>query len=528
MERLALWYQTPQPPGIPGVVFPRETQSVLDVPESPDGSMRVAIADLDGNGRAEIVVGPSRGRIMTFQRRTDGTFASSRSVAAPPEPMLSGFLATDLTADGLADVAFVTARGLRYLTMHDGSLALRAGGPRNAQLALERTRPVEGTGAAGIVRLLSSDVDRDGRPEVVTLARIAGGAPAITALSAVPDVPPQALLPASDVMDLAAADFNRDGFGDVAVVRGSEDGPRPRTAEVRYGPDHGSAVALSLPWKDANEIAAGEIDGDGWPDLLVVDGLDDWGDDVCREYGPTDNPGLNIETCPFPRVVPFLGGPGGGFRMAAGGLPFRSSYLYYAPQLIDLNGDGRDESVFEATDSSTVMYMNRWTVVPFPPDPPKPPDPSPPDDRPTPGPSTGGGGASGGASGQGAKAGEASRPRSGGRSRPKLAVLRVPKIASAHGPITLRMACTAACTVSVARTLVIIRPGGSTRFQPLPLRQIRIPVNKLAIERYSLSQSRRSLVLRMRKAAGRVQLRIRVSIVGAAPAVAKRFTVTLR
>ncbi len=102
----------------------------------------LAVADLDGEGRPEILAGTDEGRILAF-REGRPVFEARAGDA------VTFLLAADLEGDGRAEVVAATASGSILVLEGDGS---------------ERFRRLLGQ---GVVALLASDLDRDGRSEIV-------------------------------------------------------------------------------------------------------------------------------------------------------------------------------------------------------------------------------------------------------------------------------------------------------------------------------------------------------------------------
>jgi len=202
----------------------------------------------------------------------------------------TGIAAADLDSDGVADVAVAAGEEARgavaiLLGLGDGRFEPLAGGPLHV-----------GAGAKG---LTIADVDRDGRPDVLTANAFAGSVSIL--LNRLGAGGEGGFEPANVPVDespeaLVAGDWNADGRVDLVVV----DRTGPKGAVFLAGDGRGGFVrgeefeAGRFP----SAAAAADFDGDGNLDVAVASNLSY---DVLVAYG--DGAGR------FPRRRSFLAGP---------------------------------------------------------------------------------------------------------------------------------------------------------------------------------------------------------------------------
>jgi hypothetical protein len=273
-----------------------------DGPVARSGTYPIAVenaGDVNGDGRPDFIVG-FRGQdaYVVFGRSTPGTVdlaalgAGGFRIEGAVEDVAG---AGDVNGDGLAD------------------LVVGSGGGAFVVFGKSSTSPVDlsalGAGAAGGFAIFPP-------PGSSTPLGTCSG----------PDI-------GSSVDGIG--DFNGDGRPDVVVA-----GPRPLVsfcggggdAWVVYGKPSTGAVALGDPqgqaeflWPGVNAAGAGDVNGDGRPDVIVGTGSPDIG-------------GGNGAT------VRFAGG--GGFFMTGGGAGFSTAGVG------DVNGDGLADVAVGAPDAS--------------------------------------------------------------------------------------------------------------------------------------------------------------------------------
>lgn len=255
--------------------------------------------------------------------------------ACAPHPSGAHFTAAAAPSGGAVEAALLLP-GPTSTTAGDVALAAAAGLSARYTVAASGIAALSaGTPAAPAGRarqLISADLDGDCRPDAIL---VAGGA-ALSAWHNAVDgsFTPLATVGSADVVAVAAGDVDGDGFVDLVAVGGS-------AAHVWIndgaGHFHELAGALDAAPTDATAVALADLDGDGHLDLVL---------------------GQGSATAEVARV--YLNDKGGSahFTFAAAALPPKPARVS-ALAIADVDGDGDLDLVMAQLGGPVRLYLNR-------------------------------------------------------------------------------------------------------------------------------------------------------------------------
>lgn len=226
----------------------------------PSGSdlARAAIGDFDGDGVADVVTADDDDLLLRVHGGDGhGSFGSPSLTSIPDRPF--ALAVGDFDENGRDDVASLCGTPTR--------LAIFTAGP-TGRLAPAWEIPASFVGSS----LAVADFDEDGHADLAfgssgrTLTVRFGSGTGEFAVSAAIDVG------VSASAGIAAADFDGDGHADMALVqRGPADDPYMATLAVIRGDGLGGFSAPTLLAGFSNLAAVLDVDRDGRPDLAAVD-----------------------------------------------------------------------------------------------------------------------------------------------------------------------------------------------------------------------------------------------------------------
>lgn len=310
-----------------------------------DAGHRMAAGDFDGDGDEDAIVldgsfPPNQGGRTLFWRNVGGTFEDATAAAFEPdsvgEDTTRDYDVADFNGDGVPDLfraqhgydadPYPGAPNVLLLSQPDGTMADVSG---------THITPNEASGFTHTSA--AADIDCDGDPDVFTsdLSSAIGGRAYLYVndgaghlVHDAPRLPADIADGSLSVLSAASCDFDRDGDPDLFLGRWGSATPDPlhdfllvndgfgrfRRVDGTLPPSHFGAETIP------SDVACGDLDLDGWPDLVIgSSGSNFGGADHLAVW-------MNRGDLVFEEVVAFEQRPEEG-----------SNALY---ELTDMNGDG--------------------------------------------------------------------------------------------------------------------------------------------------------------------------------------------
>ncbi|MFT3684380.1 MAG: FG-GAP-like repeat-containing protein [Phycisphaerales bacterium] len=218
-----------------------------------------AIADVTGDGRPDIVLGSTSGSVQIVINNGNGTFGLGANPLLFPSGSVYALETGDFNGDGRPDIVAANSAGSVVAVLLNV-------GSGNFASAVNYT--VGNNPASVLVR----DVNADGKLDLITANAGSSNVSIVLGNGNGTFASPVNYATGMGATSLVYADFNGDGRPDLAVRNLSTGAPVISVLPGLAGGGFGAAANFALPsiGDTANNIVAGDFNGDGKPDLAAV------------------------------------------------------------------------------------------------------------------------------------------------------------------------------------------------------------------------------------------------------------------
>lgn len=310
------------------------SQYYLNYPLSNIAS--VTMADLDGDGKPDLVTNGGGLNVFHNTSTTAVAFTYANEYQATPADMTT----RDMDGDGKPDL--ITANADSTLTLYRNTTASGAISFSNAN------HYTIDSYTDNFKTIATADLDGDGKPDVIVTSAAAGKLYIFKNTSSAGNITLGTAISytTSDSLGwgpnkIAVVDLDGDGKLDLAIANAREKNLVLYQNTSTPGSISFSKVASFYcgPWNTTG-VAAGDIDGDGKPDLAV---------------STTDLPTLNFSNT-YP-ILAFRNTSTPGSFSLASPVSYPVGYSSYTVTIADMNGDGKPDLVTSDPANRTINVL---------------------------------------------------------------------------------------------------------------------------------------------------------------------------
>jgi hypothetical protein len=320
-------------PASPGTYQPGATYPITGT--DPSG---IAALDLTGSGGTDLVVsnfGSGNASIFMHDPANPGKYLAATTLTTGGQP--NQVVSADINGDGKPDLVFadMSTSGNAIVMLQDAAHPGQFLAP--VMLATGNITPSVAVGdlnGDGLPDVVAANFDANGNNGQVTVFIQNAASPGtfLAAVTFAAGAQPQAV---------RIVDVNGDGLPDLVVANrgpGSDGTGMPGVSVLLQDPAHPGSflapVTYPTPW-GAIDVAVGDLDGDGKPDLVVA------------SLGPAPTGAISI-------LLQNASSPG----TFATATPYAGFGQPLSVAIGDLNGDGHPDIAIADGNSATVMLQN--------------------------------------------------------------------------------------------------------------------------------------------------------------------------